>query len=162
MDWHVCCIICWIPDARWVAGEGRRPQERARARTLPVPNPRILHLFLSQYIPRRVESRYPIAFMDRKWTITPALNQYVWLAVRPADRGFYVLEIKPDPTNPVIPPILGKYRFRRPWSRGLKASSPSLRALSAFARPRNPFLRARQQAWTLSLNRYFPQYKFPN
>ena len=77
----------------------------------PVPDPRILRLFLSQHIPRRVESRCHIDFMGRKWTITPTLKQYVWLAVRPADRGFYVLETKPDPTNPAIPPILGKYRF---------------------------------------------------
>ena len=49
--------------------------------------------------------------MGRKWTITPTLKQYVWLAVRPSDRGFYVLETKPDPTNPASPPILGRYRF---------------------------------------------------
>ena len=43
--------------------------------------------------------------------VPPTRKQYVWLAVLPFDRGFYVLETKPDPTNPVIPPILGKYRF---------------------------------------------------
>ena len=95
-----------VPDvlAARLAAEGR-------SRMRPVPDPRILRLFLSQHIPRRVESRCRIDFMGRKWTITPTLKQYVWLAVRPADRGFYVLETKPDPTNPAIPPILGKYRF---------------------------------------------------
>ena len=33
------------------------------------------------------------------------------LAIRPENAGFYVLEDRPDPTNPVVPRILGKYRF---------------------------------------------------
>ena len=96
-----------VPDdlAARLAAEGQ-------CRLRPAPDPRVLRLFLSQYVARRVESRNRIEFMGRKWSITPTRKQYVWLAVRPLDRGFYVLETKPDPTHPTrIPPILGKYRF---------------------------------------------------
>lgn len=82
-----------------------------QCRLRPVPDVHVLRLFLSQHVARRVESRCRIDFMGRKWPITPTLRQSVWLAVRPLERGFYVLETKPDPTNPVIPPILAKYRF---------------------------------------------------
>lgn len=96
-----------IPDelaARFTA-EGR-------CRLHPAPEPRTLRLYLSQYVARRVESSSRIEFMGRTWPIAPTRKQYVWLAVRPLDRGFYVLETKPDPTHPaLIPPILGKYRF---------------------------------------------------
>ena len=96
-----------VPDdlaARLTAG--------GQCRLRPAPDPRVLRLFLSQYVARRVESRNRIEFMGRKWPISPTRKQYVWLAVRPFDRGFYVLETKPDPAHPtLIPPILGKYRF---------------------------------------------------
>lgn len=89
-----------------------RLTSEGQCRLRPAPNPRTLRLFLSQYVARRVESRTRIEFMGRTWPITPTRKQYVWLAVRPLDRGFYVLETKPDPTHPtLIPPILGKYRF---------------------------------------------------
>ena len=39
------------------------------------------------------------------------LRKTVWLAIRPENAGFYVLETRPDPTNPVVPRILAKYRF---------------------------------------------------
>ncbi|MBP5787414.1 MAG: transposase family protein, partial [Kiritimatiellae bacterium] len=85
---------------------------KGRCRLRPAPDPRTLRLYLSQYVARRVESRSRIEFMGRTCPITPTRKQYVWLAVRPLDRGFYVLETKPDPTHPaLIPPILGKYRF---------------------------------------------------
>ena len=96
-----------IPDelAARLTAEGR-------CRLRPAPEPRTLRLYLSQYVARRVESRNRIEFMGRTWPIAPTGKQYVWLAVRPLDRGFYVLESKPDPTRPTfIPPILGKYRF---------------------------------------------------
>jgi hypothetical protein len=96
-----------IPDelAARLTAEGR-------CRLRPAPEPRTLRLYLSQYVARRVESRNRIEFMGRTWPIAPTRKQYVWLAVRPLDRGFYVLEAKPDPAHPaLIPPILGKYRF---------------------------------------------------
>ena len=96
-----------IPDelAAQLTAEGR-------CRLRSAPESRILRLFLSQYVARRVEGGNRIEFMGRRWPITSTRKQYVWLAVRPFDRGFYVLESKPDPTRPAfIPPILGKYRF---------------------------------------------------
>lgn len=96
-----------IPDelAAQLTAEGR-------CRLRPAPEPLLLRLFLSQYVARRVEGSNRIEFMGRKWPITPTRKQHVWLAVRPFDRGFYVLASKPDPTRPTcIPTILGKYRF---------------------------------------------------
>ena len=49
--------------------------------------------------------------MGRKWRIARTLKKTVWLAIRPENAGFYVLETRPDPTNPVVPRILAKYRF---------------------------------------------------
>ena len=82
-----------------------------QCRLRPVPDSRVLRLFLSQWVARRVEGRNRIDFMGRKWTIAPTLKQYVWVALRPSDREFWVLEQKPDPTNPVVPTTLAKYRY---------------------------------------------------
>ena len=88
-----------------------RLAEEGHCRLRPVPDPRLLRLFLSQHVPRRVEGGNRIEYLGRKWTITPTRRQTVWLAIRPLGKGFYVLETRPDPTHPAIPPILGRYRF---------------------------------------------------
>lgn len=75
------------------------------------PDKRVLQLFLSQHVSRRVESGCRIDFMGRKWKIARTLRKRVWLAVRSVERGFYVLETKPDPTNPVVPRVLARYQF---------------------------------------------------
>ena len=49
--------------------------------------------------------------MGRKWKVAKTLKKTVWLAVRPEKRGFYVLEERSDPANPVIPRILLAHRF---------------------------------------------------
>ena len=58
-----------------------------------------------------VELGYRIEFMGRKWRIARTLKKTVWLAIRPENRGFYVLEERPDPTNLVVPRILLAHRF---------------------------------------------------
>ena len=96
---------------------GEVPDERARrlvgdGKSLlrPTPNEKVLRLFLSWHIPRRVELGR-VDFLGRKWRIADTLKKTVWLAVRPENRGFYVLEERPDPTHPVVPKILASYRF---------------------------------------------------
>jgi hypothetical protein len=97
---------------------GEIPDERARrlvgvgkSRMRPVANEKVLRLFMSQHVPRRVELGCRVEFMGRKWRIAHTLKKTVWIAVRPESRGFYVLEERPDPTNPVIPRILLAHRF---------------------------------------------------
>ena len=70
-----------------------------------------LRLFMSMHVPRRVELGCRVEFMGRKWKVAKTLKKTVWLAVRPENRGFYVLEERPDPTRPVIPRILLAHRF---------------------------------------------------
>ena len=82
-----------------------------RNRLRPVPNEKVLRLFLSRHVPRKVELGCRIDFMGRKWRIAKTLKKTVWLAIRPENRGFYVLEERPDPTNPVVPRILLAHRF---------------------------------------------------
>ena len=95
-----------IPDER-----ARRLVESGKSRLRPVTNEKILRLFMSRHVPRRVELGCWIEFMGRKWKVAKTLKKTVWLAVRPENRGFYVLEERPDPTNPVIPRILLAHRF---------------------------------------------------
>ena len=82
-----------------------------KTRIRAAPNEKVLRLFLSRHIPRSVELGCRIEFMGRKWRIARTLKKTVWLAIRPENSGFYVLESRPDPTNPVVPRILAKYRF---------------------------------------------------
>ena len=95
-----------IPDVRVarLVGEGKNVMR-------PAPNDRGLRLFLSKHIPRRVEMGCRIDFMGRKWNIAKTLRKTVWLAIRPGNVGFYVLEDEPDPTNPVVPRILAKHEL---------------------------------------------------
>ena len=72
---------------------------------------KVLRLFLSKHVPRSVELGCRVEFLGRKWRISRTLKKTVWLAIRPENAGFYVLEDRPDPTNPVVPRILGKYRL---------------------------------------------------
>jgi len=95
-----------IPDER-----ARRLVESGKSRLRPVTNEKILRLFMSRHVPRRVELGCWVEFMGRKWKVAKTLKKTVWLAVRPENRGFYVLEERPDPTNPVIPRILLAHRF---------------------------------------------------
>lgn len=97
---------------------GEIPGERAarlvaegKSRLRPVPNEKVLRLFLSRHEPRRVELGCSVEFMGKKWRISRTLKKTVWLAIRPEGKGFYVLEERPDPTNPVVPRILGKYKL---------------------------------------------------
>ena len=87
-----------IPDERMqrlVAGGGKT---RIRA----APNEKALRPFLSRHIPRSVELGCRVEFVGRKWRIARTLKKTVWLAIRPENAGFYVLETRPDPTNPVV------------------------------------------------------------
>ena len=95
-----------IPDER-----ARRLAESGRSRMRRVTDEKVLRLFLSRHVPRRVELGCRVDFMGRKWRIAHTLKKTVWLAVRPENRGFYVLEERPDPTHPVIPRILLAHRF---------------------------------------------------
>ena len=95
-----------IPDVR-----AQRLVAEGRNRLRPVPNEKVLRLFLSRHVPRKVELGCRIDFMGRKWRIAKTLKKTVWLAIRPENRGFYVLEERPDPTNPVVPRILLAHRF---------------------------------------------------
>ena len=95
-----------IPDER-----ARRLVESGKSRLRPVTNEKILRLFMSRHVPRRVELGCWVEYMGRKWKVAKTLKKTVWLAVRPENRGFYVLEERPDPTNPVIPRILLAHRF---------------------------------------------------
>ena len=95
-----------IPDVR-----AQRLIAEGRNRLRPVPNEKVLRLFLSRHVPRKVELGCRIDFMGRKWRIAKTLKKTVWLAIRPENRGFYVLEERPDPTNPVVPRILLAHRF---------------------------------------------------
>ena len=95
-----------IPDVR-----AQRLIAEGRSRLRPVPNEKVLRLFLSRHVPRKVEFGCRIDFMGRKWRIAKTLKKTVWLAIRPENRGFYVLEERPDPTNPVVPRILLAHRF---------------------------------------------------
>ena len=85
--------------------------EAGKSRMRPVEDERRLKLFLSQHIARRVESGRYIEFDGREYRIPKTFKQYVWLALRPEERLFYVLEAKPDPTVLEIPRILGKYNY---------------------------------------------------
>jgi len=95
-----------IPDER-----ARRLAESGKSRLRPVTNEKMLRLFMSTHVPRRVELGRRVDFMGRKWKIAKTPKKTVWLAVRPENRGFYVLEERPDPTRPVIPRILLAHRF---------------------------------------------------
>ena len=95
-----------VPDERM-----QRLVAEGKTRIRAAPNEKMLRLFLSRHIPRSVELGCRIEFMGRKWRITRTLKKTVWLAIRPENAGFYVLETRPDPTNPVVPRILGRYRF---------------------------------------------------
>ena len=95
-----------IPDVR-----AQRLVAEGRNRLRPVPNEKVLRLFLSRHVSRKVELGCRIDFMGRKWRIAKTLKKAVWIAVRPENRGFYVLEERPDPTNPVVPRILLAHRF---------------------------------------------------
>lgn len=66
---------------------------------------------MSMHVPRRVELGCRVEFMGRKWKIAKTLKKTMWLAVRPENCGFYVLEERPDPTRPVIPWILLAHKF---------------------------------------------------
>ena len=88
-----------------------RLMAEGRGRMRPVPNEKVLRLFLSMHVPRRVELGCRVDFLGRKWNIAKTLKKTVWLAVRPENRGFYVLEERPDPTHPVVPRILASFRF---------------------------------------------------
>ncbi len=94
------------PDER-----GRRLMACGRNHMRQVADERVLRLFLSRHVPRRVELGHRIEFLGRKWRIARTLKKTVWLAVRPGNRGFYVLEERPDPTRPVIPRVLLAHRF---------------------------------------------------
>jgi hypothetical protein len=85
--------------------------EAGKSRMRPVEDERRLKVFLSQHIARRVESGQYIEFDGREYRIPKTFRQYVWLALRPEERQFYVLEAKPDPTVLEIPRILGKYNY---------------------------------------------------
>lgn len=85
--------------------------EAGRSRMRPVEDERRLKLFLSQHIARRVESGQYIEFDGREYHISKTFKQHVWLALRPEERQFYVLEAKPDPTVLEIPRILGKFYY---------------------------------------------------
>ncbi len=85
--------------------------EAGKSRMRPVEDERRLKVFLSQHIARRVESGQYIEFDGREYRIPKTFRQYVWLALRPEERQFYVLETKPDPTVLEIPRILGKYYY---------------------------------------------------
>ncbi len=96
---------------------GEVPDDRARrliadgkSRMRQAPNEKVLRLFLSWHIPRRVELGR-VDFLGQKWRIADTLKKTVWLAIRPENRGFYVLEERPDPMRPVVPKILASYRF---------------------------------------------------
>ena len=95
-----------IPDER-----ARRLVEAGKSRMRPVANEKVLRLFMSQHYPRRVELGCRVEFMGQRWRIAHTLKKTVWIALRPESRGFYVLEERPDPTNPVIPRILLAHRF---------------------------------------------------
>ena len=95
-----------VPDERM-----QRLVAEGKTRIRAAPNEKVLRLFLSRHIPRSVELGCRIEFMGRKWRIARTLRKAVWLAIRPENAGFYVLETRPDPTNPVVPRILAKYRF---------------------------------------------------
>lgn len=95
-----------IPDER-----ARFLRQNGRSRMRPAPNEKVLRLFLSRHEPRRVELGCRIDFIGRKWTIAHTPKKRVWLAIRPRNAGFYVLEECPDPTHPVIPRILAAHRF---------------------------------------------------
>ena len=95
-----------IPDERV-----RRLVDAGRSRMRGIPNEKVLRLFLSRHVPRSVELGCRIEFMGRKWRIERTLKKTVWLAIRPENAGFYVLESRPDPTHPVVPRILARYRF---------------------------------------------------
>ena len=95
-----------IPDVR-----AQRLVAEGRNRLRPVPNEKVLRLFLSRHVSRKVELGCRIDFMGRKWRIAKTLKKTVWIAIRPENRGFYVLEERPDPTNPVVPRILLAHRF---------------------------------------------------
>ena len=95
-----------IPDVR-----AQRLVAEGRNRLRPVPNEKVLRLFLSRHVSRKVELGCRIDFMGRKWRTAKTLKKTVWIAVRPENRGFYVLEERPDPTNPVVPRILLAHRF---------------------------------------------------
>ena len=97
---------------------GEIPDERVsrlcsegKMRIRGIPNERFLRVFLSKHVSRRVELGCSIEFMGCKWRIARTLRKTVCVAVRPESRGFYVLEERPDPTNPVLPRILAEYRF---------------------------------------------------
>ena len=95
-----------VPDERM-----QRLVAEGKTRIRAAPNEKVLRLFLSRHIPRSVELGCRIEFMGRKWRIARTLRKTVWLAIRPENAGFYVLETRPDPTNPVVPRILAKCRF---------------------------------------------------
>ena len=95
-----------VPDERM-----QRLVAEGKTRIRAAPNEKVLRLFLSRHIPRSVELGCRIEFMGRKWRIARTLRKTVWLAIRPENAGFYVLETRPGPTNPVVPRILAKYRF---------------------------------------------------
>lgn len=76
-----------------------------------VPDENVLRLFLSKHEPHRVELGRSVEFLGKKWNIAKTEKKTVWLAIRPGNVGFYVLEECPDPTHPVIPRILAKYKF---------------------------------------------------
>ena len=95
-----------VPDERM-----QRLVDEGRSRIRAAPNVKVLRLFLSKHVPRSVELGCRVEFLGRKWRISRTLKKTVWLAIRPENAGFYVLEDRPDPTNPVVPRILGKYRL---------------------------------------------------
>lgn len=95
-----------VPDNR-----AKRLVADGKSRMRPTPSEKVLRLFLSMHIPRRVELGCRVDFLGRKWNIAKTLKKTVWLAVRPENRGFYVLEERPDPTHPVVPRILASFRF---------------------------------------------------
>ena len=95
-----------IPDDR-----AKRLTEAGKCRLRGVPSEKVLRLFLSRHVPRSVELGCRVEFMGQKWRIARTLKKTVWLAIRPENAGFYVLEERPDPTNPVVPRILARYRF---------------------------------------------------
>ena len=70
-----------IPDAR-----ARRLVESGKSRLRPVTSEKVLRLFMSMHVPRRVELGCRVEFMGRKWKVAKTLKKTVWLAVRNAFR----------------------------------------------------------------------------
>lgn len=77
----------------------------------PIPDFKVVKLYLSLRERRKVELNNRIEFDGRWWTIAKTMRQSVTLAIRPYDREFYVLEEDLDPTSDELPRILGRYDY---------------------------------------------------